>query len=624
MSRRRGLTVYDPKAALQAAAASGSNTGGFFSGCGIEVVGRRPRMAKERESGEKEATSRRAERLASLLVLSYEPMFAWRLDGGIELWNAGAERLYGFSSNQAVGSVSHALLKTKFPIPFIELRSQLLNSRYWSGELRHICKDGSEVTVDSRMQLLGDDTVLEVNRDVTQVKALAAAQATLIQELTAATSKFEAVFHQSGIFGGVMDRQGYLREVNNLAVDRWGYTREQVLNRPFWKAPWWRGSEEVKARIRLATDQAASGLPFRDELRYWLADGSERIVDFAMYPIRDQSGAVMFVHPTGIDITERRQFEAALRESEQWLASIVESSDDAIVSKNLDGIITSWNRGAERIFGYTAEEAIGQPITIVIPQDRQNEERTILTRIRRGERIDHFETVRQRKRGSLIVISLTVSPVRNAEGKIVGASKIARDITEQKRNQEQIATLAREAEHRSKNLLANVQAAVMLSHSDTSEGLKQAIEGRIRALANVHSLFVESRWIGAELTSIATQELAPYFETDETRVRIDGPQVLLEPNTAQATAVTLHELATNAAKYGALSAAKGKIDLTWLHEADGGLTIRWTEMGGPAVQTPTRQGFGGRIIEKMIDQLKGKARFDWRPEGLVCEINLRA
>jgi PAS domain S-box-containing protein len=584
-------------------------------------------MQMERESAETEATSRRVERLANLLMLSHEPMFTWALDGPIELWNAGAERLYGFAPNEAIGSLSHSLLKTKFPIQFIELRSQLLNKRYWSGELRHVCKNGREVVVDSRMQLLGDDTVLEVNRDVTEVKALTAAQVRLIRELGAATAKFEALFNQSGIFAGIMDLQGYLREVNDLAVDWCGYTREQVLDRPFWTTPWWRGSEEIKARIRSATDQAASGLVFRDELRYWVADGSERIVDFAMHPIRDQSGAVMFLHPTGIDITERKQFEAALHASEEqlrWLASIVESSDDAIVSKNLDGIITSWNRGAERVFGYTAEEAIGQPITIVIPQDRQDEERTILTRIRRGERIDHFETVRQRRHGSLIVVSLTVSPVKNAEGKIVGASKIARDITEQKRNQEQIATLAREAEHRSKNLLANVQATVMLSHADTSAGLKQAIEGRIQALANVHSLFVESRWIGAELSAIATQELAPYFETDEPRVRIDGQQVLLEPNTAQATAVILHELATNAAKYGALSGTEGKIDLTWLHEADGRLIIRWTEMGGPAVQIPMHQGFGARVIERMIGQLKGKVHFDWRPEGLVCEITLRA
>src|SRR5262249_15689502 len=150
---------------------------------------------------------------------------------------------------------------------------------------------------------------------------------------------------------------------------------------PFWDTPWWRGSEQMRAQIRFATGQAASGTVFREELRYWMADGSERIVDFAMHPIRDQSGAVMFLHPTGIDVTERKRFEAALRESEQrliWLACIVESSDDAIVSKNLDGVITSWNRGAERIFGYAAADVIGRPITIVIPQDRQDEERVIL------------------------------------------------------------------------------------------------------------------------------------------------------------------------------------------------------------------------------------------------------
>jgi PAS domain S-box-containing protein len=558
--------------------------------------------------------------------LSHEPMFAWRLQGSIEFWNAGAERLYGFAPDEAVGRVSHSLLQTKFPVEFAELRSQLRNERYWSGELRHTCKDGREVIVDSRMQLLRDDTVLEANRDVTEVKALGTRQATLMRDLLAASAKFEAVFNQSGIFAGIMDLQGRLREVNNLAVDWCGYTREQVLDRPFSETPWWRGSEEMQARIRFATDQAASGGMFREELRYWVADGSERIVDFAIHPIRDQSGAVVFLHPTGIDITERKQAEAALGESEQrlrWLASIVESSDDAIVSKNLDGVITSWNTGAERVFGYAAEEVIGQPITIVIPQDRQDEERTILTRIRRGERIDHFETVRQRKHGSLIVVSLTVSPVKNAEGKIVGASKIARDITEQKRNQEQIAILAREAEHRSKNLLATVQATINLSQSDTPEGLKHAIEGRIRALANVHSLFVETRWIGAELSAIATQELAPYSETDETRVQIDGPQVLLEPNAAQAIAVALHELATNAAKYGALSVAKGQVDLKWSHEADERLILRWTEIGGPAVQAPARQGFGCRVVERMIEQLRGKARFDWRPEGLICEIILQ-
>jgi PAS domain S-box-containing protein len=574
-----------------------------------------------------DAPSAGTERAADLLSLSYEPMFVWRLEGAIESWNAGAERLYGFSPDEALGRVSHALLKTRFPIELAELTSRLQNDHFWSGELHHTCNDGREVVVDSRMQLLGDGTVLEVNRDITEVKALAARQTALLRELSTTAAKFEALFNQSGIFAGITDLQGYLREANDLSLEWCGYTREQVLDRPFWETPWWRGSEEIKARIRFATGQAAAGSAFREELRYWLADGRERIVDFAMHPIRDATGLVMFLHPTGIDITERKQAEAALRETDlrwRWIAAIVESNEDAIVSKNLDGIISSWNVGAERLFEYTADEAIGQPITLIIPQDRLNEEREILTRIRRGERIDHLETIRQRKHGGLVNVALTVSPVKDAEGRIVGASKIARNITEQRRNQEHIHVLAREAEHRSKNLLANVAAIVNLSRADTPEDLKDAINGRIRALSNVHSLFVETRWTGAELSAIARQELAPYLGEDGGRVRIEGHEALLEPNAAQALAVVLHELATNAAKYGALSDENGTIELTWSRNADRKLLLRWTETGGPRVQKPERQGFGSRLIERTIVQLDGTARFEWRPDGLVCEIALPA
>ena len=320
-----------------------------------------------------------------------------------------------------------------------------------------------------------------------------------------------------------------------------------------------------------------------------------------------------------------REIEAALRESEQrlrWLASIIDSSDDAIISKNLNGIIRSWNSGAERVFGYSASEAIGQPITLVIPQDRQSEEREILTRLRRGERIDHFETIRQHKRGNLIVVSLTISPVKDADDNIVGVSKIARDITEQKRNQELIVTLAREAEHRSKNLLANALATVNLSQSSTPEGLKQIIAGRIQALANVCSLFAETRWIGAELSAIARQELAPYSEIKGERTVIAGPQTMLVPDAAQAIAITLHELATNAAKYGALSTPDGQVRLEWSDTTDNRLRLRWIETGGPVAQKPARKGLGSRIIEQMIVQQKGEVLFDWRNDGLVCEITL--
>jgi PAS domain S-box-containing protein len=306
----------------------------------------------------------------------------------------------------------------------------------------------------------------------------------------------------------------------------------------------------------------------------------------------------------------------------QRLATIVDTTDDAIISKDLNGVITTWNNGAERIFGYTAEEVIGKSVSLLIPPDRLNEETTILERIRRGERVEHYETVRQRKYGGLIDISLTISPIRNAEGEVVGASKIARDITERKRSDEQIALLAHEAEHRARNMLATVQATVHLTQSDTPDGLKQAIEGRIRALANVHKLFVESRWAGAHLRGLVEEELAAYCQDRDGRTRIDGPDLLLRPDMAQAMAVTLHELATNAAKYGALSIPDGQVHVGWSRTADGRVVMHWCEKGGPPVKPPSRRGFGSRVMESMIQGQKGEMRFDWRAEGLACEITL--
>jgi two-component sensor histidine kinase len=163
-------------------------------------------------------------------------------------------------------------------------------------------------------------------------------------------------------------------------------------------------------------------------------------------------------------------------------------------------------------------------------------------------------------------------------------------------------------------LITGPIATVAVANAPAERSGMSRLVSRFSASYSVH---------GAELSTIAGLELAPYSTSRDKRVRIDGPQVLLEPDIAQAVAVTLHELATNAAKYGALSTANGHIDLKWSHEANGRLNLRWIETGGPTVEPPVRSGFGGRIIQQMIAQLKGESRFDWRAEGLVCEITLR-
>jgi PAS domain S-box-containing protein len=414
------------------------------------------------------------------------------------------------------------------------------------------------------------------------------------------------------------DLDGIISSWNNAASRLFGYEAAEVIGKPVTiLIPQDRRDEEL---FILQQIRRGERIDHYETVRR-RKDGGLIDVSLTVSPVRNAQGKIIGASKIARDITKRkREVDAAL-----LLASVVETSDDAIISKNLDGIITSWNKGAERIFGYMAEEIIGKSVKVLIPRENHAEEDTILERIRRGQRIEHYETIRQRKHGSLINVSLTVSPVADHQGKIVGASKIARDITERTRTEAQISLLAREAEHRTKNILATVQATVHLTQSETIDGLKSTIEGRIQALANVHALFVQSRWEGANLSKLVTQELSPYCQDVEARARIEGPDLLLEPYAAQTIAITLHELATNAAKYGALSVPDGRVHVAWSGVDKAHLILRWTETGGRLVTPPTRKGFGTRVMERMIrEQLKGKMQFEWRADGLVCEIVLPA
>jgi PAS domain S-box-containing protein len=319
------------------------------------------------------------------------------------------------------------------------------------------------------------------------------------------------------------------------------------------------------------------------------------------------------------DITSRKNAETI----NARLAAIVESSDDAILTNDIDGIITSWNGAAQRIFGYAAEEIVGMPTTLLIPADRQDEEAEIVQQIEQGERIEPYDTVRQRKNNSLVDIFVTISALRDTTGKLMGVSRIARDITVRKQAEEAQRLLANEVDHRSKNLLTLVQAAVHFSEADSPGAIKAAIEGRIQALANVHTTLAQSHWAGVDLRSLAIDELFPYCPYGKSRAEVDGPDLLLKPQMAQLIAMVLHELTTNAVKYGALSVSLGRVRLAWLHSANGNLVIRWTEMEGPPVKPPSRRGFGSRMLDQAIrTQLNGDLRFDWRTEGLACEIEI--
>jgi PAS domain S-box-containing protein len=506
-------------------------------------------------------------------------------------------------------------------------------------------------------------------------------------------------------------------------------------------------------------------------------------------------------------------------ETTQRLVAIVESSDDAILTKTLDGIITSWNAGAERIFGYKAEEIVGQSVLTLIPPDRHHEETGIVARIVSGERINHYETVRRRKDGTSIDVSLSVSPLKNAEGKIVGASKIARDITDRAQTerilrrqtlrletlnriskiisaeldlertvqavtdiateltgakfgaffynamneageiymlytlsgapreafekfgmprntpifeptfrgegvvrvsdirkdarygknpphhgmpkghlpvvsylavpvksrsgevigglffghdqpdifgeeaeelvtgiaphaaiaidnaqlyramQEEVASRRRaeeakelllsEIQHRVKNTLATVQAIASQTLRSTPRDERKSFAARLQALAGAHDLLTQQNWDRADVADLVARAIAPFRERSRDRFDVSGPGVGLNAARSLLLAMILHELATNAVKYGALSNDQGRVAMRWnVETAAAGqgdrqqLILTWSESGGPVVHEPPQKGFGSTLIERALEGNHGRSEVAFLPSGLVCTLKI--
>jgi PAS domain S-box-containing protein len=316
----------------------------------------------------------------------------------------------------------------------------------------------------------------------------------------------------------------------------------------------------------------------------------------------------------------------------QRFSFIVESSDDAIISKNLDGIIQSWNKGAERIFGYTSEEAIGKPITFLMTPDRHEEEAHILECLRRGERVPPLETIRRRKDGTPINVAVTMSPVLDADGHVIGASKIARDITARRQAEEAQSLLLGEMRHRINNLFAITNSLVTLSARAAKGPMEMAaaVQQRLAALSRAQQL-TRPGLIGQEtklsekttLKSLIRTIFAPYESEGSERIMITGCDHPINESSVTSVALLLHELATNAAKYGSLSTSTGLVHID-CSSREGWLVMIWKEQGGPSIKgPPDMEGFGGRLARQVVsNQFKGRISNEWNKSGLVIKIEI--
>jgi len=289
-----------------------------------------------------------------------------------------------------------------------------------------------------------------------------------------------------------------------------------------------------------------------------------------------------------------------------------------------DWINGDWmlDEGQYQIFGVDPQTFRVTPASIqaLLHPNDVDELRKAMAQFTKGARSHEAEFRINRPDGETRWCVGTAAATLDKEGRVVRVSGVTVDITERKRAEERQNLLTREVDHRAKNALALAQSIVRLTRAGDVKAYVQAVEGRISALARVHTILSLSSWQGAEIKKLIVEELAPYSVGGQ--IKVCGSEVQLEPATAQTLALALHELVTNSAKYGALSTLSGQLSVMWQVEANN-LVLSWEETGGPLVREPESRGFGTRSLMASIEsQLGGQALFDWRSEGLVCRLSV--
>lgn len=429
-------------------------------------------------------------------------------------------------------------------------------------------------------------------------------------------ARMAAVVEGATVGLGTLDAKGRVVMANSKLVEILGVPLERLLGQQW---PGLDQSAEDPPRPLSPQDMMARGV---HEHRYIRQDGSSIWISQSLGAINPHRAAAVLGGDERyclivIDNSHRRKTDAQILQQ----AAIIDGSDDAIISIDLDLRITSWNDGATRLYGYQAEEVLGQQMTPLLPQARRHEDQDILDRIQAGEKVCSFETSRIRKDGREVPISLTVSPIYDEDGVIIGASKIGRDDSPRLEAARLQEVLLREMKHRVKNILASVLAIARQTLGDMNDPQNKVFSERVLALARAQDLLTRTPDDGAQLHDLVAEIISPY--TPE-RFNCSGPAVSLSSQMVMSLTLALHELATNAAKYGALSVETGRIELSWRlgpepqnDIAERVLVLEWIERGGPVVIKPSHRGFGTILLRDVPTiELQADIELDYHPQGL--------
>ena len=422
---------------------------------------------------------------AAVLQSSDDAIVSKSLDGTILSWNPAAEKIFGYTAEEAIGSPISLIIPSDKAGEEPEILARIRRGETIDHlETSRVRKDGKRIDIcvsirpirDASGQVIGAS---KIARDITSSKSVS-------QQMHLEKERLQATLTSIGDAVIVTDMSGYVQFLNPVAQALTCWKQEEAKGKPV-ESVFDIVDDGTHRRIeapvsRVLREGITLNLP--DHAVLIRRDGGRIAIDDSAAPIRNQDGSISGVILVFRDVSGIR----AVDKIRAKLAAIVEGSEDAIIGKDLDGTITSWNRGAETVFGYLQQEAVGRPITMLIPPERLGEEADILARIRRGERVQHFETVRINKSHKLVPVSLSISPIYDTEGHVIGASKIARDITAQKKAEHDLKEAHLEVKRHAEQLEAEVSARTQELKSSLDElevfssGLSHDLKSPLRAI----------------------------------------------------------------------------------------------------------------------------------------------
>ena len=500
-------------------------------------------------------------------------------------------------------------------------------TRHWTHEVE---TDGEFRTVQSRFAPLkgpnGDIVgIIGAVLDITEERRIEDA-------LRVSEQLLRRVLDSLYAFVAVLDTEGRLLEVNRAPLEASNLSRETVIGHFFWEAGWWTSSDE-QGRLKQAVRRAAAGETVRHDLDIHVHGADDATMDFQIAPLRDSRGEVVLLVCSGVDVTARKRAERDLQQALLRTEIALRAGQTGVWELELDSRRRTWDARMRELWGFGPDDALEEADVrgVVLPPDRHKlTEAVHLATLAGGTgELDVEFRIAPRGGGGERWIAVRGQLYRQP-GRPARMIGTARDITDVKDHDAHIHFLMREVVHRSKNLLAVIQAMARQTAATggTAREFEERFTARLQALAGSHDLLVRDDWRGASARELVRSQLGHYADLIGSRISVEGPDVVLKPEAAQNIGLALHELSTNAAKYGALANEDGRIEISWMVDSGGEgarFSLAWTERGGPPVEPPTREGFGHRVMKRIAAHaLEGDVSLQFPAEGLEWRLSIPA